>query len=86
MEIFTVYFLMDLKIWRRSIRVRENKKTKKQEKNQNRSIVTPLYMGSEGFQIPLLGLWEMQKIKNLNFLLTMVKIYSNNSKINHLDI
>ena len=29
-------------------------------------MVTPLYMGSEGFQILLYGLWKMQKKKKKN--------------------
>ena len=30
-------------------------------------MVTPLYMGSEGFQLILLDLWKMQKIKKSEF-------------------
>ena len=37
----------------------------------------PLYIGSEVLPTPLLGLWKMQKIQKLNFILIIVKTYSN---------
>ena len=69
LETFTFYFLMDLKIWRRSNPCQRRQKIKidpcskaygkcKKTKNKN---------------------------KNLNSLSTMVKMYSNKPKINHLD-
>ena len=39
----------------------------------------PLYMGSEGFQTPC-RVKKMQKIKKLNSISTIVKIYSNMPK------
>ena len=43
----------------------------------------PLYIGSLNFQTPI---GPMENEKKMNYFLTMVKMYSSKSKINHNDI
>ena len=61
LKIFTFYFFLDLKIRRRS------KPCQRRQKNWNWSMVTPLYMGSEGFRSACWAYGKCKKkIKNLN--------------------
>ena len=81
LKIFTFYSFLDFKIWRRS------KPCQRRQKIEIDLWQPPCTWGLKVFRsscrlVPM----EMPKIKNLNSFLTMVKLYSNKPRINHIGI